>query len=93
MLFRAENAESAVQLLTAMLAFKGGVPLLADGEIFRVAAVMVGLLAVHWLMRDRSFEKTARSLPWPVTGMLLAIMLVAMLLSPGEERAFIYFEF
>ena len=93
MLFRAESPESAAHLLTAMLAIKGGTPLLAGGEIFTVAAVMAGLLAVHWLMRERSFEETARSLPWPVTGMLLAIMLVAMLLSPGEERAFIYFEF
>ena len=54
---------------------------------------MAGLLAIHWFMRERSFEETARALPWPVTGMLLAIMLIAMLLSPGEERAFIYFEF
>jgi D-alanyl-lipoteichoic acid acyltransferase DltB (MBOAT superfamily) len=92
-LFRAEGPESAAHLLTAMLAFKGGAPLLAGSEIFRVAAVMAGLLAIHWLMRDRSFEQTARALPWPVTGMLLAIMLIAMLLSPGEERAFIYFEF
>jgi len=92
-LFRAESPESAAHLLTAMLTFKGGVPLLADGEVLRVAAVIAGLLAIHWFMRDRSFEKTARALPWPLTGILLAIMLIAMLLSPGEERAFIYFEF
>jgi hypothetical protein len=44
-------------------------------------------------MRDRDFEQTARGLAWPLTGLILAAMLIAILLSPGEERAFIYFEF
>ncbi len=34
-----------------------------------------------------------KSLPWPAIGMILAGMIIAILLSPGEERDFIYFEF
>ncbi|MDH3533393.1 MAG: MBOAT family protein [Gammaproteobacteria bacterium] len=92
-LFRAESPQSAAELLTAMLSLKGGESLLSASEIVQVAMVVGALLTVHGIMRDRNFEQTARSLSWPLTGLLLAAMLIAILLSPGEERAFIYFEF
>ncbi len=92
-LFRAENPASAAHLLGAMLSLKGGVSLLSVADILQVALVVGALLAVHGIMRDRDFEQTARSLSWPLTGLILAAMLIAILLSPGEERAFIYFEF
>jgi hypothetical protein len=44
-------------------------------------------------MRDRDFEETANGISWPVASMVLAVMILAIVLSPGEERAFIYFEF
>ena len=92
-LFRADSPASAAHLLGAMLSMQGGAPLVSVTEIVQVALVIGALLAVHGLMRDRDFEQTARSLPWPLAGLILAAMLLAILLSPGEERAFIYFEF
>ena len=84
---------AAAHLLGAMLSLQGGESLLSGGEILRVALVVGALLATHWMTRERGFEQIARSLPWPLTGLILAAMLIAILLSPGEERAFIYFEF
>ena len=92
-LFRADTPAAAADLLTAMLSLQGGAPLLTSTDILQVGLVVVSLLAVHWALRDRGFEQTARDLSWPVAGLILAAMLVALLLSPGEERAFIYFEF
>ena len=92
-LFRAESPADAADLLTAMLSLQGGESLLSAAQILQVALVVVALLTAHWIMRDRGFEQTARSLSWPLTGLILAAMLIAILLSPGEERAFIYFEF
>ena len=92
-MFRAENPADAASLLTAMLSLQGGESLLSAAQILQVALVVAALLTVHWIMRDRGFEQTARSLSWPLTGLILAAMLIAILLSPGEERAFIYFEF
>lgn len=92
-LFRAESPASAAHLLSAMLLLQGGESLLSATDILQVAMVIAALLAVHGFMRDRDFEQTARGLSWPLTGLILAAMLVAILLSPGEERAFIYFEF
>lgn len=92
-LFRAESPAAAAHLLGAMLSLQGGESIVSTKEILQVALVIAALLAAHGFMRDRDFEQTARSLSWPLAGLILAAMLLAILLSPGEERAFIYFEF
>lgn len=92
-LFRAEDPASAAHLLTSMLTFSSGEELLGGSEVLTVVAVIVSLLATHWFMRDRSFESVFKGLSWPVVGLILGAMLIAIVLSPGEERDFIYFEF
>ncbi len=92
-LFRAEDPASAAHLLTSMLTFGSGEELLGGSEVLTVVAVIVSLLATHWFMRDRSFEAVFKGLSWPVVGLILGAMLIAIVLSPGEERDFIYFEF
>jgi len=92
-LFRAEDPASAAHLLTSMLTFGSGEELLGGSEVLTVVAVIVSLLATHWFMRDRSFESVFKGLSWPVVGLILGAMLIAIVLSPGEERDFIYFEF
>jgi alginate O-acetyltransferase complex protein AlgI len=92
-LFRAEDPASAAELLTSMLTFDAADSLLGNGEIVTVVAVVASLLATHWFMRNRSFESVFKGLAWPVAGLILGAMLIAIVLSPGEERDFIYFEF
>jgi alginate O-acetyltransferase complex protein AlgI len=92
-LFRAEDPASAAELLTSMLTFDAAESLLGNGEIVTVVAVVASLLATHWFMRNRSFESVFKGLAWPVAGLILGAMLIAIVLSPGEERDFIYFEF
>lgn len=92
-LFRAEDPASAAHLLTSMLTLGSGEELLGGSEVLTVVAVIVSLLATHWFMRDRSFESVFKGLSWPVVGLILGAMLIAIVLSPGEERDFIYFEF
>ncbi len=92
-LFRAEDTASAAHLLTSMLTFGSGEELLGNLEVLTVLTVLASLLATHWFMRDRSFESVFKGLSWPVAGLILGAMLIAIVLSPGEERDFIYFEF
>ena len=92
-LFRAEDPASAAHLLTSMLTFGSGEELLGGIEVLTVVTVVASLLATHWFMRDRSFESVFKGLSWPVVGLILGAMLIAIVLSPGEERDFIYFEF
>jgi D-alanyl-lipoteichoic acid acyltransferase DltB (MBOAT superfamily) len=91
-LFRAEDPASAAELLTSMLTFDSG-DLLGGIEVLTVLAVIASLLATHWFMRNRSFESVFKGLSWQVAGLMLGVMLIAIVLSPGEERDFIYFEF
>jgi hypothetical protein len=55
--------------------------------------VILALLGTHWFMRNKEFGSAMKQLPWPAIAAILAAMLIAIVLSPGEERDFIYFEF
>ena len=92
-LFRAENLESASYLLGLMLLPVGGATLVQVGDVAVVLLTIVSLLAAHRFMHDRELGTVIKRLPWPLIGLMLAAMLIAILLSPGEERDFIYFEF
>ncbi len=92
-LFRAEDPASAAYLLTSMLTFGSAEELLGGVEVLTVLTVIASLLATHWFMRNRSFEAIFKGLSWQVAGLILGAMLIAIVLSPGEERDFIYFEF
>jgi len=55
--------------------------------------VTVGLLSLHWLMREDAFETTVLKLPpWAVTTVWSA-MAVAIIFTQGSSNAFIYFQF
>ena len=91
--FRAYDVDSAVHLLGIML-LPGTDIYVADLlDVFTVLAVVGALLGTHWFMRNREFGSALKSLPWPAIALILAAMLIAILLAPGEERDFIYFEF
>jgi hypothetical protein len=59
-----------------------------------LALAALGLmLAWHAAIRQREIESMYARLAWPLRGVLLGVLLAAVLLSPGENRAFIYFQF
>lgn len=92
-LFRAPDLDAAAQLYAAMLMPAGGINAADLRDVVVVSAVLAALLGTHWFMRNREFGSALKRLPWPVIGLILGAMLIAILLSPGEERDFIYFEF
>ena len=92
-LFRAYEMDAATHLLGIML-LPGTDIYVADlSEVLTVATIIGALLGTHWFMRNREFGSALKSLPWPAIALVLAAMLIAILLAPGEERDFIYFEF
>jgi D-alanyl-lipoteichoic acid acyltransferase DltB (MBOAT superfamily) len=52
-----------------------------------------GLICTHWAMRNRDLRQIAQRLPAPLLGLALAILLALIVLSPGDNHAFIYFQF
>jgi hypothetical protein len=66
---------------------------LGTGNVAGVALVTLGLLGAHWWLRDTSLEARWQALPWWGRSLVLTVLLLALVLVPGDDRAFIYFQF
>ncbi|MCA9246817.1 MAG: MBOAT family protein [Planctomycetales bacterium] len=93
--FRAEGFGQAIHFCSAML----GAPAASAQHCFTSMQMLAGfagigvMLAIHWLMRNTTLEHATARLPWWIRSLVLAGMIVAIFLMPGEDRAFIYFQF
>jgi hypothetical protein len=56
-------------------------------------AAFILVVAVHWLMRERDLMAETQRIPRPLLGAVLGILLALIVLSPGDNHAFIYFQF
>jgi len=93
--FRASDFSSAWLIqskLFELSTLRAGIA--ASGSDQRIAVIaLVALVAVHWLFRERDIKQLFTRLHPLLLGLLLAIMLSLIVLSPGENHAFIYFQF
>jgi len=90
--FRAESLDGALQLLAA-LARGDGLLLVKPAPALWVAGVVTAMFLFQVGFRDVELRAFAeRRSPW-VRGVVLAGMLCALALAPGDDRAFIYFQF
>ncbi len=90
--FRAQNFSEAFVLLYQMLHFNAS-GILGQGDIATVATVSAGLFGFHFAMRNRSYEDLVSGTPVGIRAFGLAVMLIILSLTPGDDRAFIYFQF
>jgi len=90
--FRAESIRDAYQFLGAM--FAGGAGELVDQAHIAIVAVVVGCTAItQILLRDSDLESFVTRLPLWSRSAALAVMICSLVLAPGDDRAFIYFQF
>ncbi len=93
--FRSQDFAQAFGMVKTMLgsgiAQKDRVLSELDGGIS--IGVMVLILVIHWLMRDRSLKSLSETSPWWARSMCLGTLLAAIAVFSGEDRAFIYFQF
>jgi hypothetical protein len=61
--------------------------------MIKTAVIVAGIVAVHWLMRNRSLEQVVARTPWWITGLVTGAMLLAVAVTQGSGQAFIYFQF
>jgi alginate O-acetyltransferase complex protein AlgI len=90
--FRAENIQGALQLLDVMLSGRAS-PLVGGLQCAGVTMIVVCTVFVHILLRDADLEDRVRRVPLWLRATVLALMLCSLMLSPGDDRAFIYFQF
>ena len=93
--FRATDLRSSFILLKTMTL--GGAPgqnsLLAPSEVIIVFLLTGALVTTHWFMRNTSLEAAAARIPWGLRAVIVSFLIIALVLAPGEDRAFIYFQF
>jgi len=93
--FRSDSFPQALEICGAMLGASGAAVSsrfgLADSVI--VLSVLGGVLGANLLSRNLRLEEVFQRVPRWLMACGLAVMLVAILLSNGDDRAFIYFQF
>jgi alginate O-acetyltransferase complex protein AlgI len=88
--FRASSFAQAFRICAAMLGAGAG----ATNTVLLWSIIPVGLLfAIHWLLRGTTLEAVVERTPWPIRAAALTAMLLSLVLFPGVDRAFIYFQF
>jgi alginate O-acetyltransferase complex protein AlgI len=92
--FRAADFTIASRMLTGMF---GGHPngdmILTTRELLQIGIVTVGVLGMHWTMRDESFETAVIRLPAWAIAAIGSFMAFAIIFTQGTSNAFIYFQF
>lgn len=93
--FRARNWEQTVHHWQAMAGLStGSGPLAMEREVIAVAWLTFLLLVTgHWLLRDQTLEALWTRSPQWVQVTVMSSMILALCVLPGEDRAFIYFQF
>ena len=90
--FRAETVAQATTLLATMFA---DVPRreLSSGQVNTVLVVVGVMLIAQLFLRNTDLERAFSRLPTLVKGPLLALPILCLFAVPGDNRAFIYFQF
>jgi alginate O-acetyltransferase complex protein AlgI len=92
-LFRAETFAGAISLWRAMLTGSAGSLHLPPEQVTLALSVVGALVIGQIRMRDSTMEAVVERLAWPVRAAFIATLLIALVLAPAEDRAFIYFQF
>lgn len=92
--FRAPDFATAWRLLRSMVGMSAeSVMVLPTIRLIEVAVVIPAMLAVHWMMRDRTLADLAQRTPWWLVSFVWAGMLFSIIVTQGSGDAFIYFQF
>jgi alginate O-acetyltransferase complex protein AlgI len=89
--FRAPSFAAGCDVFHKLFFTQGGNAL--DGAQKLALMVFAALIATHWLLRERDLKNLTVRLPAPALGFALGLLLAAIVLSPGDNHAFIYFQF
>ena len=92
--FRASDFAVATRMLRGMFGGHAHADaILSTREMLEVGIVTLGMILVHWSLRESNIETAVTRLPrWMVTA-AWALMACAIILTQGNSNAFIYFQF
>jgi hypothetical protein len=91
--FRADSFPSAFTLLQGMFRLHTAEGILTGDQRLTALAVTAALLLAHALLRNMPLSTAYARLPRFVPAVIVAVLLVVLFFTPGDDRAFIYFQF
>jgi alginate O-acetyltransferase complex protein AlgI len=92
--FRASNIRTTADMLSALLGVAPSSRTLLGFSDVILTMVIIGLMvSYHAFMRGRTIESEASRLPPALRAALCGLLLFAIFTAPGNDRAFIYFQF
>jgi D-alanyl-lipoteichoic acid acyltransferase DltB (MBOAT superfamily) len=91
--FRAPSFRQAWTLLKAMCTGRTGTLELDSATVALSLGVTAIMLYTQWRLRHSSVEDLWQRVPWWGRSLGLAGLIICILLVPGDDRAFIYFQF
>lgn len=92
--FRSPDVATAISVFARMSGTDAIHNVAAFGSSQKLSiAAFAFVVAIHWLMRDRNLIADAQRVPRPLLGIALGVLLALIILSPGDNHAFIYFQF
>jgi D-alanyl-lipoteichoic acid acyltransferase DltB (MBOAT superfamily) len=92
--FRSKDFPSTISMLGAMLGLHAQpAAVLPTVKIIETLVCSVGLLSVHWYMRDRTLEDVITQSSPRLVAVVWACMAFAIIIAQGRGNAFIYFQF
>ena len=91
--FRSPSPRAAVFLLGKMFSGSAGTLVLTPNRAIAAWLLIAGIVLAHWFCRNTTLEDLIGRRPAWVRALLIAALLVALALSPGDDRAFVYFQF
>jgi alginate O-acetyltransferase complex protein AlgI len=93
--FRAPDFTTGLTVFQKLFQLSAPAPLAAAHDAGQKLALgtFAGLICTHWAMRNRDLKQLTGRIPAPLLGLLLGVLLAMIVLSPGDNHAFIYFQF
>ena len=93
-MFRSAGLSNALKMYWAMIT--GAVSehiLYNNAQAICAVVVIIGVFTFHYFMKNISLEEVAAKLPWWITYLILFGMILSIILIPGENQAYVYFQF
>lgn len=87
--FRSPDVAATMQFLRAFMAPWTSL----DFAAWCVVVVFAAMLVAQWLVRDLTLDELVERAPRGLLAFVLAVLIVFIVLSPGDNNAFIYFQF
>lgn len=94
--FRAHDFPQSWAFMTSMFGFSENhalLNLLTRKDLVIVFALTAGVLFFQFIFRNRSLKHAIERMPWWLLSLGIAVMVLLILATGGDENAFIYFQF